>query len=72
MRKYRWIWTADIHYRPIRPTPMLYPIQISRGYDSLYTYCICISMWHSHLNDMEIPETKGFIPKGFEWGTALS
>ena len=24
-------------------------------------------MWHSHLNDMEIPETKGFIPKGFEW-----
>ena len=51
---------------------MLYPIQISRGYDSLYNYCICISMWHSHLNDMEIPETKGFIPKGFEWGTALS
>ena len=23
-------------------------------------------MWHSHLNDMEIPETKRFIPKGFE------
>ena len=22
--------------------------------------------WHSHLDDMEIPETKGFIPKGFE------
>ena len=22
-------------------------------------------MWHSHLNDMEIPETKRFIPKGF-------
>jgi len=21
-------------------------------------------MWHSHLNDMEIPETKRFIPKG--------
>ena len=29
-------------------------------------------MWHSHLNDMEIPETKSFIPKGFEFGTALS
>ena len=26
-------------------------------------------MWHSHLNDMEIPETKRFIPKGFELGT---
>ena len=25
-------------------------------------------MWHSHLNDMEIPETKRFIPKGFEIG----
>ena len=23
-------------------------------------------MCHSHLNDMEIPETKRFIPRGFE------
>ena len=23
-------------------------------------------MWHSHLNDMEIPETKRFIRNGFE------
>ena len=23
-------------------------------------------MLHSHLNEMEIPETKRFIPKGFE------
>ena len=37
-----------------------------------FVYCICISMWHLHLNDMEIPETKRFIPKGFELGTALS
>ena len=22
-------------------------------------------MWHSHLNDTEIPETKRFIPKGY-------
>ena len=29
-------------------------------------------MWHSHLNDMEIPETKRFIPKGSELGTTLS
>ena len=25
-----------------------------------------------HLNDMKIPETKRFIPKGFELGTTLS
>ena len=25
-------------------------------------------MWHCHLNDMKIPETKRFIPKGFELG----
>ena len=25
-------------------------------------------MCHSHLNDMEIPETKSYIPKGFEFG----
>ena len=28
-------------------------------------------MWHSHLNDMEILETKRFIPKAFELGTTL-
>ena len=25
-------------------------------------------MCHSHLDDMEIPETKRYIPKGFEFG----
>ena len=30
-----------------------------------FVCCICIRMWHSHLNDMEIPKTKRFIPKGF-------
>ena len=29
-------------------------------------------MWHSHLNDMEIPEKRRFILKGFELGTTLS
>ena len=29
-------------------------------------------MLHLHLNDMEIPETKRFIPKGFELGTTFS
>ena len=29
-------------------------------------------MLHSHLNDMEIPETKRLIPKGFELGTTFS
>ena len=37
-----------------------------------FVYCICIIMWHSHLNDVEIPETKRFIPKRFELGTTLS
>ena len=34
--------------------------------------CICIRMWHSYLNDMEMYNTKRFIPKGFELGTTLS
>ena len=46
---------------------MLYRIQISWGEDSL-----CIVLWHSHLNDMQISETKRCIPKGFELGTTLS
>ena len=29
-------------------------------------------IWHSHVNDMEISETKRFISKGFELGTTLS
>ena len=37
-----------------------------------FVYCICVIMSHSHLNDMEIPETKSFIPKGFELGTTSS
>ena len=37
-----------------------------------FVSCICIIMWDSHLNDMEITETKRFIPKGFELGTTLS
>ena len=36
-----------------------------------FMYCHCIIMWHSHLNDMEIPQTKSFIRKGFELGTTL-
>ena len=44
-------------------------MQISRGL-RLFVYCICIIMWH--LNAMEITETKRFIPKWFELGTAFS
>ena len=44
----------------------------SPGVKILCVCCICIRMSHSHLNDMEIPETKRFIPKGFELGTTLS
>ena len=50
---------------------MLYPIQNSGGL-RFFVHCICTIRWHSHLNDMEIPETKSFIPKRFELGTTLS
>ena len=33
---------------------------------------ICIIMSHSHLNDVEIPETRRFILKGLELDTTLS
>ena len=56
--------------RPIRLTQCC--IQFKSPGDKFFVYFICIIMWHSHLNDMEIPETKRFIPKGFELGTTLS
>ena len=37
-----------------------------------FVYCICIIMWHSRLNDMEIPDSKRSILRGFELGTTLS
>ena len=37
-----------------------------------FVYCIGITMWHSHLNDMESPETKSFIAKGFEYNIELA
>ena len=40
--------------------------------DKILCVLYLIIMWHSHSNDMEIPETKRFIPKGFELGTTLS
>ena len=33
----------------------------------IFVCCICIRMWHSHLNDMEIPETNVLFPKGLNW-----
>ena len=57
--------------RPIRLTQSFVPNSNLPGI-RFFVYCICIIMWHSHLNDMEIPETKRFIPKGFELGTTLS
>ena len=36
-----------------------------------FVYCICIIMWHSHLTDMEILETKRFILKEFELGSTF-
>ena len=52
--------------RPIRLT------QCGTQWLRYFVHCICIIRWHLLLNDMEIPETKRFIPKGFESGTTLS
>ena len=62
-RRYFW-------HRPIRLT------QCRTQFKSPGDKILCVLHlhynWHSHLNDMEIPETKRFIPKGFELGTTLS
>jgi len=42
---------------------MLNPIQISRVSILCVLYLHHNIMWHSNLNDMEIPGTKRFIPK---------
>ena len=57
--------------RPIRLT------QCCTQFKSPRVQILCVLYLHynvafTFINDMEIPETKGFIPKGFEWGTALS
>ena len=49
--------------RPIRLTQCC--TQFKSPGDKILCVLFCIIMWHSHLNDMEIPETKRFIPKGF-------
>ena len=53
-------------YRPIRLTQCCTQFKWLR----FFVYCICTIMWH--LNDVEIPQAKRFIPKGFELGTTLS
>ena len=63
-------FTSDSN-RPIRLTQRSVSNSNLSGL-RFFVYCICIIMWHSHLNDMEIPETKRFIPKGFELGTILT
>ena len=68
-----YVWTfitLGSSYRPIRLTQCCTHSNLPGI--RFFVYCICIIMWHSHLNDMELPETKRFIPKGFELGTTLS
>ena len=73
-----WMFVYNVRFRftviggnrPIRLTQCC--TQIKSPGIRFFVYCICFIMWHSHLNDMEIPETKRFIPKGFELGTTLS
>ena len=57
---------AILNNRPIRLTQCCTQFK-SLGVIRFFVYCICIIMWHSHLNDVEIPETKRFIPKGLNW-----
>ena len=58
-------------YRPIRLT------QCCTQFKSPGVKILCVLYLHynvafwAHLNDMEIPETKRFIPNVFELGTAL-
>ena len=53
---------------------MLYNVVPNSNLSGLkfFVCCIYVIMWHSHLNDMKIPQTKRFIPKGFESGSTLS
>ena len=65
-------WTSVSYDIPIRITQCCTQFESPRVKILCVLYCICIIMWHSHLNDMEIPETRRFILKGFELGTTLS
>ena len=67
----RWagfFWFCHDLNRPIRLTQCCTLFK-SSGFKRFFVYCIWIIMWHSHLKDMKFPETKRFIPKGFELGT---
>ena len=57
--------------RPIRLTQCCTQFK-SPGVKILCVLYLRMIMLHSHLNDMEIPQTKRFIPKGFELGTTFS
>ena len=63
---------GQLSNRPIRLT------QCCTQFKSPRVKILCVlhlhyNLWHSHLNDMQIPETKRFYtPKEFELGTTLS
>ena len=63
------IFQSGVRNRPIRLTQCC--TQFKSPGIKILCVLICIIMRHLHLNDMEIPETKRFIPKGFELGTTL-
>ena len=72
-RKYCWCdfdwWTRNSCLWLVCPCPAILTqccTQFKSPGSRFFEYCICIIMLHSHLNDMEIPETKRFIPKGSE------
>ena len=72
-RKYCWCdfdwWTRNACLWLVYPCPAILTqccTQFKSPGSRFFVYCIYIIMLHSHLNDMEIPETKRFIPKGLE------
>ena len=62
-------WTSVIDWK-IDPFTLLNAVSNSSLTGLRFSmYCISIIMWHLYLNDMKIPESKSFIPRGFELDT---
>ena len=50
----------------------MFHLQTNRNFRKFFVNGNRLCVIHSHLNDMEIPGTKRFIPKGFELDARLS
>ena len=70
-RKVRFSSVNTTSNRPIQRTQFCTQIK-SPGVKTLCVLYLHYDVAFTFLNEMEIPETKRFIPKGFELGTILS